>query len=155
VRWHYRDPLLVWLFIPAYAAHILEEWIGGFPEWLAVITGSPLPRPAFIVINALALLVMIVAGYAATRTESRGWMAVAIATATFLNGTLHILGSLATGSYSPGLFTGFVLYLPLSQLTLMRAWSQAVNGLFGLGVLAGLAFHATVMLVAFTIARAN
>lgn len=155
MRWHYRDPLLVWLFIPAYAVHVLEEWIGGFPEWMAIFAGGPLPRFAFVLINAIAMLIVILAGYAATRSESRGWMAVAIATVTFLNGSLHILGSVVTGTYSPGLFTGSILYLPLSQLALMRAWSQAHNGLFGLGVLAGFSFHVAVTLVAFAIAMAR
>ena len=59
MRWHYRDPLLVWLFIPAYALHVLEEWIGGFPEWVAFFAGAPLPRSAFALINAAAMFLMI------------------------------------------------------------------------------------------------
>jgi hypothetical protein len=37
MRWHYRDPLLAWLLPLSYALHILEEWFGGFPEWMAVM----------------------------------------------------------------------------------------------------------------------
>jgi hypothetical protein len=152
MRWHYRDRLLVWLLPLAYACHILEEWFGGFPEWLAVIAGSPLPRAAFVVINGVAIALMILAARAATQRESHGWMAIAIATILLVNGIAHILGSLVTGTYSPGLFTGVILYLPLAQLVLLRAWSQAGKGMFGSGVAAGLALHALVVVIAYTMA---
>lgn len=153
MRWHYRDPLLVWLLVAAYAAHVLEEWFGGFPEWLALVAGGPLPRDAFLAINGVALVAMIVVARAATRSDSRGWLAIAVAALLFVNGLLHILGSIATGVYSPGLITGAVLYLPLGQLALLRAWQQAPDGFFARGVLAGLAVHAFVAVLAFALTR--
>jgi hypothetical protein len=153
MRWHYRDPPLAWLLVAAYAAHVVEEWVGGFPEWLALVAGAPLPRVAFVAINAAAMGAIISATRAAIRHDSLGWMAIAIAALLFANGVLHILGSIATGAYSPGLFTGVVLYLPLGQLTLMRAWQQAPPGVFARGVLSGLGVHAAVSLLAFTLAR--
>jgi hypothetical protein len=153
MRWDYRDPPLVWLFVAAYAAHVIEEWVGGFPEWLTLVAGAPLPRGAFAIVNAVAMVGMITAARAATRHESLGWMAIAIAALLFANGVLHILGSIATGSYSPGLFTGVILYLPLGQLALMRAWQQAPKGFFARGVLAGLGVHALVSVIAFALTR--
>ena len=153
MRWHYRDPLLVWLLPLCYSIHILEEWFGGFPEWIALIVGSALPRSAFVIINAVALGVMILATRATTRREANGWMGIAIATILFVNALLHIFGSLVTGSYSPGLFTSVVLYLPISQLVLMRGWSQADGAMFRQGVVAGLALHALVIAVAFGVSQ--
>lgn len=153
MRWDYRDPSLAWLFVAAFAAHVLEEWVGGFPEWLAFVAGAPLPRGAFVVINGVALVAMAGGTLAATRRESLGWIAIAIATLLFANGVLHILGSIATGRYSPGLITGVILYVPLGQLALMRAWQQAPDAFFVRGVLAGLAVHALVSFVAFALAR--
>ena len=153
MRWDYRDPPLAWLLVAAYAAHIAEEWFGGFPQWLALLAGTPLPRGAFVVINAVGMALMIVATRAATEREARGWMTIAIAALLFTNGVLHILGSIATGSYSPGLFTGVILYLPLGQLALIRAWQQAPDGFFARGVFAGLGAHAVVSIVAFAMAR--
>jgi hypothetical protein len=155
MRWHYRDRLLVWLLPLAYACHILEEWFGGFPEWLAVIVGSPLPRPAFVAINTAAMAAMILAARAATRRESHGWMAVAIATILLVNGIAHVLASLATGTYSPGLITGVVLYLPLAQLSLLRAWSQAEGADFSRGVAAGFALHALVFVIAYAVSAVS
>lgn len=136
-----------------YSIHIIEEWIGGFPEWLAMVVGSPLPRPAFIVINAVALIVMILAARATTKREANGWMGIAIATILLVNGLLHILGSVATTSYSPGLFTGIVLYLPISQLALLRAWTQAHGSMFVRGVVTGIVLHALVFAVAVGMTR--
>ena len=152
MRWQYRDPALVWLFVPAYALHVAEEYFGGFPEWLALIIGRPLPRADFLAINAVALVVVIIAIRAATRRESLGWLAIAIATALLVNGLAHTLGTMITGTYSPGLITGVVLYLPLSQLALIRAWNQAPPSLFRRGVVAGLAAHAVVVAIAAAVA---
>jgi hypothetical protein len=152
MRWHYRDPLLVWLMPGAYALHILEEWFGGFPEWVTVLGRNPLPREAFVVINAIAFTAMIFAARAAARRESHGWMAVAIATILLTNGLAHILASLGTASYSPGLFTGVVLYLPLGNLALLRAWEQA-GASFARGVWMGLALHALVAAIAIALTR--
>ena len=154
MRWHYRDPLLAWLLPAAYGLHILEEWVGGFPEWLQAVAGAPLPRPAFIAINAVALAAMVIATRASVRREGHGWMSVAIATILLINALAHLLASLATGTYSPGLFTGVVLYLPLSQLTLLRAWAQAHGHAFGRGVAAGTTVHLGVSLVALIVSRA-
>jgi hypothetical protein len=151
VRWHYRDPLLVWLLPAAYLFHLGEEWFGGFPEWMARVIGSALPRPAFISINAIAFGLMVLASRAATRREANGWMGIAIATILLINGIAHLLGSVVTGSYSPGLFTGVVLYLPLGSLVLLRAWTQAGGGGFGRGVAWGLGLHALVFLIAYAI----
>jgi hypothetical protein len=148
VRWHYRDPALVWLFVAAYVAHLLEEFFGGFPEWFGVVLGRPLPIPAFLLINGVALVAMILAVRAATRRESLGWLAIAVATVLLVNGVLHLLASLAWGQYSPGLITGVVVYVPLGLLALLRAWHQVPEPFFWRGVAAGLAAHAIVIVVA-------
>ena len=150
MRWHYRDPQLVWLLPGAYAAHLLEEWFGGFPEWVGTVVGSPLPRSAFLAINAVAFLLLLIAVRQTTRREESGWMAIAMATILGVNGVGHVLGTLATRSYSPCLITGVVLYLPLAKLLLMRAWLQARRETWRLGVLSGLVIHALVIVVAYS-----
>jgi hypothetical protein len=152
MRWHYRDRLLVWLMPAAYGLHILEEWFGGFPEWPAVLGRNPLPREAFVVINAIALTAMLLAARAAVRREAHGWMAIGIATILLTNGLAHILASLATATYCPGLVTGVILYLPLGNLALLRAWEQA-GPLFARGVWTGLALHALVAAIALMLTR--
>jgi hypothetical protein len=151
-RWHYRDPLLVWLLVAAYALHIVEEYVGGFPEWFAYLAGAPLGRGEFLVLNAVGLGAMAAAARAATREESLGWLAIGIAAILLLNGVAHLTASLVTGTYSPGLFTGVILYLPLGQLALLRAWLQAPREFFWRGVAVGVAAHLVVTLTAGTLA---
>jgi hypothetical protein len=148
MRWHYRDPLLLWSFPCAYGLHIVEELAGDFPGWVELISGGALPVTTFVAINAVAMIVMVAAVHAASRHERLGWMAVAIAAVLVLNAVLHLAGSLYTGVYSPGLFTGVVLYLPLGQLLLFRAWQQALPGAFSRGVFAGVIVHLVVIAIA-------
>jgi hypothetical protein len=151
VRWHYRDPMLVWLFPLAYALHILEEWVGGFPEWLAAIDGDGVSRRAFVLINTGALILMVAAARASTRREEQGWLAIAIAAIVLVNGLLHVVGTLYTGTYSPGLVTSVILYLPLGQLALLRAWQQAASGHVAAGICTGVALLAIVSILAFAL----
>ena len=153
MRWHYRDAFLVWLFPAAYGIHIVEEWFGGFPEWLAIVAGAPVPRPAFVIINVVGLSLMIAAARASTQREEHGWMAIGIATVVLVNALAHILGSVFTGTYSPGLFSSVILYLPLGQLAILRAWSQTPPQTLRHGILAGIGAHglasATALLVTY------
>lgn len=153
LRWHYRDPHLAWLLPPAYAAHILEEWFGGFPAWIGLVVGSPLPRVWFIVINAIAMAMAIAATRASTTREDFGWAGIGVAAVLFVNGFAHALGTVIMRTYSPGLITGVVLYVPLGGLVLLRASTQAQPGAFGRGVAVGLAAHALVFVLAASLAR--
>jgi Protein of unknown function with HXXEE motif len=155
VRLHYRDPPLLWLFVPAYLAHLTEELLAGpgFPAWLARIVGQPVPLGAFVAINAVALAALFAAVNGAVHSERRGWAAVAIATIALTNALAHLSGSIVTRTYSPGLVTGFVLYVPLGSLVLLRAGYQAPEGTMAMGVGAGLLIHAFVFVAAFVAAR--
>ena len=114
-----------------------------------------MPRTAFIVINAIGLPCAILAAGRKRASPSgtprgSGWPAVAIATVVLADAFLHIAGSIATASYSPGLFSAVILYIRCALL-LMRAWSQAEEGVFARGVAAGILFHAAVIVTSFSI----
>lgn len=153
MRWHYRDGGLLWLFVPAYLIHLAEEWFGGFPAWVALLVDRPVPETAFVAINAVALMLMIIGLRAATRAEANGWMAVAVATIVLVNTFLHFVGAVLTSSYSPGLISAVVLYVPLGSLTLMRALDQASRAQLARGIQTGLVIHAIVSIAAFASTR--
>ena len=153
MRWHYRDAGLLWLFVPAYAAHVCEEWIGGFPQWIGTIVGRPLPTGAFVSVNAVGFLLVVAGIRAATREERFGWIAVALATIALVNTLAHAAGAALAGAYSPGLITAVVLYVPLGSLTLIRAVDQAPHRQLTRGIVAGLLIHAGVFFLAFTLTR--
>jgi Protein of unknown function with HXXEE motif len=153
VRLHYRDAGLLWLFVPAYVVHVAEEWVGGFPKWIGTVAGRPLPAAAFFTINGIALVLVVAGTRAAIRAERFGWIAVAVATIMLLNTLAHAAGAALTGSYSPGLISAFVLYVPLGSLAMIRAFDQASHGQLTRGIVAGLLIHGIVFLVAFTLGR--
>ena len=152
MRWHYRDAGLLWLFVPAYLIHLAEEWFAGFPVWIGSIIGNPLPAIAYIVINGIAFALLVAGIRAAIRSERYGWVAVAVATVTLVNTVAHVAGAALTRSYSPGLVSAVLLYVPLGTLTMIRAMDQA-SAQMTRGILAGLLIHAAVFAAAFMSAR--
>jgi hypothetical protein len=155
MRWEYRDGSLLWLFVPAYIIHVAEEWFAGFAAWVAQFAGRPVPGDAFFAINGIALLLLIAAVRASTRNQSNGWMAIAIATIALVNTMSHAAGAVFTQSYSPGLVSAVILYVPLGTLTMIRAWDQAPATQLTRGIVAGMSLHALVFIVAFASARAS
>jgi hypothetical protein len=153
MRWQYRDAALLWLFIPAYLLHLAEEWLASFPDWIARVVGRPLPEPAFLSINALALVLAVAGIRAAVRDAQNGWIAVAIATIVLTNTAAHAAGTALTRSYSPGLISAITLYVPLGTLTMIRAADQAPSHQLTRGIGVGLALHALVFVLAFSAAR--
>jgi hypothetical protein len=153
VRWQYRDAGLLWLFVPAFAIHVAEEWFGGFTLWTAQIAGRPIPEPAFVVINAIAFALLVVAVISAVRSAHRGWLAVTIATILLVNTIAHAAGAAITASYAPGLISAVVLYVPLGLLTMIRAFDQAPRRQVTRGIVSGLLIHGLVLVVALTSTR--
>ena len=154
MRWHYRDPGLLWPFVPAYMIHVAEEWFAGFPLWVGQVVGRPVPDSAFLLINGVALVVLIAATRAATRAEHHGWIAVTIATIALVNTVAHAAGAVLTRSYAPGLVSAVVLYVPLGALAMIRAFDQAPRAQLERGIIAGMVVHALVFVVAFLSTRA-
>jgi hypothetical protein len=140
----------VWLFPATYLAHVAEEYWGGegFPRWISRVAGAALSEEAFLTLNALAWVVMVVAIAAVARGLWR-WPLVAFGLVVLLNALLHAGGSVITRSYSPGLVTGLLLWLPLGAVTLRRARREVSRRTFAVGVMAGLLAHAVVSLLAF------
>ena len=153
MRWHYRDAGLLWPFVPAYAIHVAEEWFAGFTTWVEQIAGSAMSDVAFLTINAFAMALLVVGVRAAARAEQNGWIAVTIATIALTNTASHVAGALLTQSYSPGLISAVVLYVPLGSLTMIRAVDQAPRATLARGVIVGVVLHLIVFIVAIAATR--
>ncbi|HEX9918450.1 MAG TPA: HXXEE domain-containing protein, partial [Pyrinomonadaceae bacterium] len=105
-----------WLYPATYAIHLLEElWGGeGFTAWLARVAGVQLSTHKFLVWNALALALTALGVWLAARYRRLRWLPLAYAVAFLLNALSHLAASLYTNSYSPGLVSGLLLWLPLA-----------------------------------------
>lgn len=140
-----RGAARVWLFLfPAtYALHALEELFaaGGFNNWIARFSGAPMPREVFIELNVTFWLVMtaliIIAFLSSTFAP-----VTALAALILLNAMLHTVTSIITASYSPGLITAIVLWLPLSLYALQRTRRMLPAASFWVAVAIGVLFQA-------------
>lgn len=110
--WLYAAPFL------AACLHITEEFFfpGGFAEWdrryRPEFAGSITSR-LHIIVNVLLLIICY--DVFATRHASIGpllWMTVAAI--VFTNALWHLRGAWKTRSYSPGMATGTLLYIPMT-----------------------------------------
>lgn len=127
-----------WLFPFTFVFHIFEEYFGSFHQWIARVIGAELSQPQFLNMNVFFWLVMAV-GIAAAMVA--------------LNGSLHLIFSIVTASYSPGVISGTVFWLPLGGYTLYLASKHFGRAQFFLLVLLGIVLHFMVLMLAFNMAN--
>jgi hypothetical protein len=137
----------VWLFPATYLVHIAEEYFGDLPSLAADFTGFPVTNAAFLVANAIFWFLMVGTAAWAVRSELGAQLVVVLATIIIINAVLHGGGTLLTRSYSPGLISGALLWLPLGVFSLVRGKRVLVSSAFRTAVALGVAIHALVPLV--------
>jgi hypothetical protein len=139
----------IWLFPLTYLIHAMEEYWGGegFYRWVAKIFGRGMTPDQFISINSLGWLLMTASIVALRRTPSVRWLAIAYATLVFINGVAHLAGSIWTETYSPGLVSGLLLWVPLGAITFYRAWNRVTRRSLVAGLLVGTMIHLALFMV--------
>lgn len=135
----------LWVVVSVIGLHMLEEFGLDVTTWAGTLAPFRLLASEFHMVN-FAYLTFAVA------TAQVGWRlpAFALATpATCLVNVLfmHVLGTLASGRFSPGLLTGIVLFLPASAYAF---WAARRDGVLSRRVLL-LAFTGGTLLQLFPI----
>lgn len=116
---------LGWLGMAAYAAHILEEYMLDWRGWARAVLKLPAEWNDFYVTNC----VVVSLGIAQAMLAATLPLAVlSYAGLELINGILmHIVPFIRTrGRFSPGLFTGTFLFVPLGITTYWTALSTGV-----------------------------
>jgi len=146
--------LWIWFFPATYLLHILEESVAGerFYNWTGRLVGRRIPVSAFLALNAIFLAMMIVAVFT-LRDGGPPWLVPVLGTITAVNGLGHLAGTLATRSYSPGLFTGVLVWTPLGLAALQVSRPALPAPMWGLGLAAGLIVSGVVVGLAFALSR--
>ncbi len=136
-----------WLHPATYAIHILEEWRGGegFTAWMARVVGVELSAGKFLVWNVFALALMSIGVALAMRFRHLRWLLLAYGTAFLLNALTHLAASLYTNSYSPGLVSSLLLWLPLGALTLVYFKPTLSRRARRAGLVVGMLMHCVVL----------
>ena len=131
--------------------HLFEEWFGGegFAAWTERAVGQPVSTTRFLILNGVVWPLVAVLTLAAIKKPSISWFLTTFGTIVVINALLHGLGTLASASYSPGLVTGLLLYLPLGSLAIRHGQQELPAGAFARAVFLGVAAHIVVALIAF------
>jgi len=126
---------IYWAPLCTAGLHIFEEFVfpGGFMAWYRksrpTMQASITPR-FLIVVNVLLLILCYDVGAMAWRPlGTQLWFLVAAI--LFANGIWHLVGTIRTRSYSPGLVTGLALYVPvgiLGAVQLIRSGQTSIAG---------------------------
>ena len=137
----------VWLFPTTYSLHIGEEYWGGegFPRWISMVAGAHLTENEFLVLNFIGMLSMIVGVLLLRHGFCWRWILSTLSAVVLLNGTEHVVGSIITRSYSPGLVTGLLCWVPLGAFALWFEWRNAPRPAFKAGILAGLGLSVLIL----------
>jgi hypothetical protein len=131
------------LLIPATClVHIVEEYAGGFPERFAEQLSLSGPANAtFLLANGFFWLLMLGAAGLATRRTGWAWALPCLGTIIALNAVLHLSGALLTGSYSPGIVSGLLLWFPLGIAALSWGRRNLSTRKFRRGIILGVVAH--------------
>jgi hypothetical protein len=106
-----------WLLLAPvlFAAHVAEE-APGYVRWFnSIVPGQPIPEAGFLAAQWTPFLAASFLGVAAAVTGSRWAGLILIVWAShffFANAIYHLVASMVLMTFSPGLVTGTILYLP-------------------------------------------
>jgi hypothetical protein len=132
---------LWWAPLAAAVLHIVEEFVypGGFAEWdrsyRPGIRNSITPR-LHIIVNVALLLACVQVGLLANTADAEVQSVGAVTWLTlaalfFSNSVYHIVGTIRTGTRSPGVVTAVTLYMPLAAV---GYWYFVRHGIVSLGL---------------------
>ncbi|MET0376378.1 MAG: HXXEE domain-containing protein [Rhizorhabdus sp.] len=116
---------LIWALPIAFALHVLEEFLCGYPAWATAVTGHAMDLPTFLGSNIAFIAVMaLLTGWAAKTRSTKAvfWMLAWAAGNLFWNFVYHFACVLAYDQRSPGLITATLIYFPLS----LAVWQAAL-----------------------------
>lgn len=143
------------LLLLTFGIHLAEEFWGGigFSAWVRLHSGIPLTEAIALRLNGTFLLVMAVLVTAGWFSRSARWVFVPLGMAELTNGVLHLITSVLTLSYSPGLISGVLLWIPLGVLILRTANRIWPTSRVVAGALLGVVLHLLVIATAYGATR--
>lgn len=144
---------LFWAPLGAAGLHMVEEFVypGGFRAWdrryRPAISASITPRFHLVVNGLLLLLCYDVGARGGKPGGVAAWLGVMAL--LFANAIWHVIGAVRTRSYSPGMITGTLLYVPLTVYGYVRllqsGQARGTTAILAFAVGASYPFWATVM----------
>ena len=121
--------IFVWLLVAA-VLHLIEEYVypGRFLRWLRISVGVAPSVAEAVVINTLFLGLVASPLFGASLLLS-----VSVPSLLVANGALHVIGTIVTKRYSPGVITSVLLFFPLGTYALLKTPTVSGGILLGIG----------------------
>ncbi len=105
----------IWLAPMTYLFHLLEEFFWGFPNWVSNITGGEMKISGFLVGNSIFMgITILLCSLAYLRKKTLTTFLYFLWTTVLIcwNPLFHLYAQYRFKEYSPGYFTGTLLFLP-------------------------------------------
>jgi len=134
---------IFWAILGAALIHVGEEYLGGWVDW--VQSFAPVTVTQFVIVNAAFVLLCIAGSIVGARSLL---FSLSVASLIFINALLHLVMTVITKRYSPGVVSAALLYIPLAllayylsansgQLTLFEGVGSGLLGLLWMALPVG------------------
>ena len=133
----YRKAL--WLTPLAFLIHLIEEIVFEMWEWESKFLGQDnFTRDEFLTFNFILMVLyflFISLHHFWSNRPTALFVLIGILTLQFQNATYHLIFTINTGAYSPGLISGLMVYIPLNCVFIYLAYREKyINKISGVGV---------------------
>lgn len=142
-----------WLIPLTSVVHFSDELFAGsgFYTYVTSIGGTPISMTRFALATLFAFLSITIASWLARKRYD--WVLFALAAIIFTNALTHLAESLVTRSYSPGLASGLLIWLPLGSAILYRGFIRKCLRVWFIGLVVGAAMNFVVILFTVNLGR--
>lgn len=118
----------LWIAVFSYTAHMLEEHELNWRGWAHCVLRLPVEWSTFYVVNGIVVVVGICCAMVGWREP---WFALSFPALMLINATFfHVLPTILTRVYSPGLATAVLLFYPVAGWCYRAAWRDGVLSWF-------------------------
>jgi hypothetical protein len=119
-----NSELILWIAVPCFAAHVLEEYAFDWNGWIFELTGLEVGWPSFFLTNAAAVVLGLSCASVGWRLPS---FSLIFPGMLFFNAVgFHLLPAVVKRRYSPGLVTALLLFIPVATWAFKAAWQDGV-----------------------------
>ena len=136
--------------VTAYSFHLLEEYFGGtgFSKWFSDFFQASLSNQDFLIINGIFWGVILFIAVAIQLGANAHLAILSLGVLFFGNACAHLLVTIYTMNYSPGVISGIVLYFPLGMYIFRNIYPKMTSSNQLLGILLGIGIQILVNAIA-------
>ena len=140
----------LWLFVITYVMHIAEEFWGGegYSAYLLKNRGVYMSPARFLIVQAIGIALMVSGVLIAKRLKFSNSLAVVFGAAVLVNALIHLVNSLRSMTYEPGLISGTIIWIPLGLFSIIYFRRRVLNQKrFWISIAIGIAINLAVVVI--------